>query len=105
MLGISNLFYVFGRTVQPTGFDELDEKISTLITKEKLLKTAVTNSDTPNQRPEPLDDYLIDAKLAAGMTKVVFSDLAVTKFDHNSSILDNELLPPWAQKYGTNWLK
>jgi len=105
LLGISNIFYVTGRSFQPTGFDELDTKITTLIAKEKDLKKTVSDSPDPKQRPEPLDDYLLEAKLAAGMTKVVFSDLAVTKFDHNSPILDNELLPPWAQKYGTDWLK
>lgn len=105
LLGISNIFYVTGRSFQPTGFDELDTKITTLIAKEKDLKNSVSDSPDPKQRPEPLDDYLLEAKLAAGMTKVVFSDLAVTKFDHNSPILDNELLPPWAQKYGTDWLK
>jgi len=96
---------VTGRSFQPTGFDELDTKITTLISKEKDLKTSVTNSSTPNLRPAPLDDYLLEAKLAAGMTKVVFSDLADTKFDHNSPITDHELLPPWAQKYGPDWLK
>jgi len=105
LLGISNIFYVTGRSFQPTGFGELDAKITTLIDKEKDLKKSVSDSPDPKQRPEPLDDYLLDAKLAAGMTKVVFSDLAVTKFDHNSPITDNELLPPWAQKYGTDWLK
>jgi hypothetical protein len=105
LLGISNIFYVTGRSFQPTGFDELDTKITALIAKEKDLKKSVSDSPDPKQRPEPLDDYLLEAKLAAGMTKVVYSDLAVTKFDHNSPILDNELLPPWAQKYGTDWLK
>jgi hypothetical protein len=105
LLGTSNLFYVLGRSFQPTGFNELDAKITTLITKETALKSSVSLSSTPTQRPALLDDYLIEAKLAAGMTKVTFSDLAHTKFDHNPPITDMELLPPWAQKYAMDWLK
>ena len=104
LLGISNLFYVFGRSVQPTGFDDLGRQITSLIGKEKLLKTSVSAASDPSQRPELLDDYLLEARSAAGMTKVLFSDLADTKFDHKPPIADNELLPPWAQKYQEGWL-
>jgi hypothetical protein len=103
LLGISNMFYVFGRFVQPTGFDDLNEKIKLLITKESELKSSA--SANPGQRPTCLDGYLLDARLAAGMTKVVFSDLADTKFDDMLSIADDELLPMWAQVYGNDWLR
>jgi hypothetical protein len=104
LLGISNLFYVFGRSVQPTGFDDLGRQITSLIGKEKLLKTSVSKASDPIQRPELLDEYLLEARSAAGMTKVLFSDLADTKFDHKPPIEDKELLPPWAQKYENEWL-
>lgn len=100
LLGVSNLFYVFGRSVQPTGYDELDRQITTLIDKEKALKTFVSSSPTPNQRSALLDEYLLEARSAAGMTKVIFSDLAKTKFD-DEPITDMSLLPPWAEK---GWL-
>jgi hypothetical protein len=103
LLGVSNLFYVFGRSVQPTGYDELDSKITSLIGKEKLLKTSVSAPNDPSQRPELLDDYLLEARSAAGMTKVLFSDLAKTKFD-DEPITDMSLLPPWAQIYEKGWL-
>jgi hypothetical protein len=103
LLGVSNLFYVFGRSVQPTGYDELDSKITSLIGKEKLLKTSVSAPNDPSQRPEHLDDYLLEARSAAGMTKVLFSDLAKTKFD-DAPITDMGLLPPWAQIYENQWL-
>ncbi len=103
LLGISNMFYVFGRFVQPTGFAELNGKISLLIEKESELKKLA--SANPSQRPPCLDSYLLEARLAAGMTKVVFSDLADTKFDCNLSIADDELLPTWAQVYGKDWLR
>ena len=104
LLGISNLFYVFGRSVQPTGFDDLDKKITSLIDKEKALKSSVSSAPTPSQRPALLDEYLLEAKSAAGMTKVLFCDLADTKFE-KCPIQDQELLPPWAQKYEKDWLK
>jgi len=103
LLGVSNLFYVFGRSVQPTGYDELDRQITTLIDQEKALKSFVSSTPTPNQRPALLDEYLLEARSAAGMTKVVFSDLAKTKFD-DEPITDMSLLPPWAQKYENEWL-
>jgi len=98
LLGISNLFYVFGRSVQPFGFDDLDRKITSLIDKEMALKSSVSSASTPSQRPALLDVYLLEAKSAAGMTKVLFCDLADTKFE-KCPIQDQELLPPWAQKY------
>ena len=48
LLGVSNLFYVFGRSVQPTGYDELDRQITTLIDQEKALKSFVSSTPTPN---------------------------------------------------------
>lgn len=105
LLGISNLFYVFGRSVQPTGFNDLDAKIASLINKEKELKTSISKASPTTQRPELLDDYLLEARTAAGMTKVLFSDLADTKFDHKPPIEDKELLPPWAKQYEKDWLK
>ena len=104
LLGISNLFYVFGRSVQPTGFGDLGSQITSLIGKEKLLKASVSPPNDPSQRPALLDDYLLEARSAAGMTKVLFSDLADTKFDHKPPIEDKELLPPWAQKHENEWL-
>ena len=86
------------------GISILGRQITSLIGKEKLLKTSVSAASDPSQRPELLDDYLLEARSAAGMTKVLFSDLADTKFDHKPPIADNELLPPWAQKYQEGWL-
>jgi hypothetical protein len=96
LLGITNFFYVFGRSVEPTGFADLDKAITQLIETEKKLKSSSSNL---SEHQKDLDNYLLIARKAAGMTKVAFSDLAKTKFeDTPSPIPDKDLLPPWALK-------
>lgn len=94
LLGLSNIAYVLGKVVTPTGMPELNEKISELVTLEKELKASTTNSSTPNLNK--LTEYFLKAKNVAGMTKAAFADLGGTKFDYIEQIKDEALLPPWA---------
>ena len=99
LLGLSNIAYVLGKVVTPTGFPELNEQVSELVSMEKVLKTATANGSEPNN--DELTNYLLKARNVAGMTKEVFSDIGGTKFDAMKSISDPDLLPPWASQH---WL-
>jgi hypothetical protein len=94
LLGLSNIAYVLGKVVTPTGVPELDKQISELVILEKGLKASTTNGLEPKK--EELANYLLKARNVAGMTKIVFTDMGGTKFDDIKVIQDTELMPPWA---------
>ncbi len=99
LLGLSNIAYVLGKVVTPTGIPELNDQVSELVTLEKGLKTSTSNGSGPNK--DDLATYLLKARNVAGMTKVAFSDLGGTKFDDSKKISDDQLLPPW---FLSHWL-
>jgi hypothetical protein len=93
LLGLSNIAYVFGKIVTPTGIPELNTQISELVTMEKALKVSTINGSVPKN--DELANYLLKARNAAGMTKVALEDLGGSKFDYIEEIKDKYLLPPW----------
>jgi len=99
LLGLSNIAYVLGKVVTPTGIPELNDQVSELVTLEKGLKASTSNGSRPNN--DDLANYLLKARSVAGMTKVAFGDLGGTKFDDIKKISDHELLPPW---FSPHWL-
>lgn len=94
LLGLSNIAYVLGKVVTPTGMPELNDKISELVKLERELNASTLNGSAPQK--EELASYLLRARNVAGMTKVAFADLGGTKFDYIAKIKDEVLLPPWA---------
>jgi hypothetical protein len=94
LLGLSNIAYVLGKVVTPTGMPELNDKISELVDLENQLKASTLNGSAPQK--EKLASYLLKARNVAGMTKVAFADLGGTKFDYIAKIKDEVLLPLWA---------
>jgi len=99
LLGLSNIAYVLGKVVTPTGMPELDKKIADLVTMEKGLKASTIAGSLPKN--EELANYLVQARNVAGMTKVAFADMGGTKFDEIKNVSDNDLMPPWVP---ANWL-
>ena len=101
LLGLSNIAYVLGKVVTPTGMPELDKKIADLVTMEKGLKASTIAGSLPKNEEEELANYLLQARNVAGMTKIAFTDMGGTKFDEIKNVSDNDLMPPWVP---ANWL-
>jgi hypothetical protein len=104
LLGLSNIFYVLGRAVEPQSFSELNttleglRKLDDELHQEQKEKPASNLKDLGKYK-----EYIKKAQSAALMLKTLFSDLDGTKFDNDTQpIPEYDLLPYWAKNVDPN---